>query len=108
QSTLRFNYAFASEEYPEWACSGFNDVFAFILTGPGIANPLNNIALVPGTNIPVAINSINQAPIGTSHPISNCNNMGPGSPYTNLYIDNLGQNGQTVTSDGFTVKLEAT
>jgi len=108
QSTLRFNYAFASEEYPEWACSGFNDVFAFLLTGPGITNPLNNIALVPGTNIPVAINSINDAPNGTSHPISNCNNMGPGSPYTNLFIDNLGQNGQTVTSDGFTVKLEAT
>jgi hypothetical protein len=43
---------FASEEYNEFAGSAFNDIFAFFLNG-------ENIALIPGTNIPVSINNIN-------------------------------------------------
>ncbi len=105
-STLRFKYVFASEEYPEYACSNFNDVFAFLLTGPGYYK--NNVALVPGTTIPVAINSINMAPTGTGFPISTCNAMGPSSPFSVYYIDNQGANGTTCTMDGFTVQLEAT
>lgn len=46
-----FEYVFASEEYPEWI-DQFNDVFAFFLDGV-------NIALVPGTSIPVSINTVN-------------------------------------------------
>ncbi|MGZ8544859.1 MAG: choice-of-anchor L domain-containing protein, partial [Flavisolibacter sp.] len=55
--TVKFNYVFSSEEYPTFTCSNFNDAFAFFITGPGITGT-KNIALVPGTNIPVAINSI--------------------------------------------------
>jgi hypothetical protein len=60
--TLRFKYVFASEEYPDYVCSNFSDVFAFFVSGP---NPLGgnynkrNIALVPGTNLVVSINTIN-------------------------------------------------
>ena len=50
--TLSFNYIFASEEYNEWANSEYNDVFAFFLDE-------TNIALIPGTDIPVAINTVN-------------------------------------------------
>lgn len=69
--TLRFKYAFGSEEYPEYTCTGFNDVFGFFISGPGITGPFSNnsinIALVPDpsdpkgltfTNIPVAINNV--------------------------------------------------
>jgi gliding motility-associated-like protein len=69
--TLRFKYVFGSEEYPEYTCSGFNDVFGFFISGPGITGPYSNnainLALVPDpaditgltfTNIPVAINNV--------------------------------------------------
>jgi len=63
--SVKFRYCFGSEEYPEFAppnSSGFNDVFAFFLSGP---NPLGgnytnkNIALIPGTTTAVSINNVN-------------------------------------------------
>jgi len=103
---LSFEYIFGSEEYPEFACSAFNDVFAFFLSGPGY-NPPVNIALVPGTSIPVAINSINMAPTGTSYNIGTCQGMGAGSPFPQYYVDNLNQPGSSVVLDGFTTVLQA-
>ncbi len=101
-STLRFNYSFASEEYNFYACSAYNDVFAFLLTGPGVGTNVN-VALVPGTTIPVAINSINNG----QNTNSNCTSLGLGSPFPAYFIDNQTLNGQTVTYNGFTTKLEA-
>lgn len=54
---IEFNYIFASEEYNEYVGS-FNDVFAFFISGPGIVGE-ENIAVVPNTNVAVAINNIN-------------------------------------------------
>ena len=59
--SVRFNYVFASEEYPEFICSQYNDAFGFFISG---ANPeggnyvSKNIALVPNTTEPVSINNI--------------------------------------------------
>jgi gliding motility-associated-like protein len=55
--TLRFRYSFASEEYPEYACTDYNDVFGFFIQGPGFPT-FTNIALIPNTNLPVAINNL--------------------------------------------------
>lgn len=56
--TVKISYVFGSEEYLEYVGSSFNDVFAFWVSGPGIPEPVN-IATIPGTDIPVAINNVN-------------------------------------------------
>lgn len=58
--TLRFRYCFASEEYPEYSCDLYNDVFGFFIQGPGYPTP-TNIAFIPGTNLPVNIRNIHPA-----------------------------------------------
>jgi gliding motility-associated-like protein len=97
--SIFFQYVFGSEEYPQFNCSNYNDVFGFFISGPGYAIP-KNIALVPGTNIPVAINSVNSGVIYPGGALPNCTNMGPGSPFVNLYTNNAG--GTSVTYEGFT------
>lgn len=57
-SDIAFNFIFLSEEYNEYVNTGFNDVFAFYISGPGIVGQ-QNLAVVPGTTTPVSINTIN-------------------------------------------------
>ena len=93
--TVRFRYVFASEEYPEYVNTAFNDVFAFFISGPGISGQ-KNMALIPGTNTPVAINNVNNG------------NPTNGSGATNpaYYVDNSNPN-SFIQYDGFTKVLEA-
>lgn len=91
--TVKFNFVFGSEEYPEFVNS-INDVFGFFLSGPGIAGPFSNgatnIALIPGTITPVTINTVN-----------------PGANAA-FYFDNTPNTGaQTIQYDGYTVVLTA-
>lgn len=62
-SRIAFRYFFASEEYPQFTCSNFNDVFGFFLSGPnpdGGQYQLQNLAVVPGTDTIVSVNTIHQ------------------------------------------------
>ncbi len=99
--TISFRYVFGSEEYPEYVCSQYNDVFAFFISGPGITGT-QNMALIPSTTTPVAINTVNPGVPGSSGgtPGPNC-----GLGYSSLYVDNT--SGPTIELDGFTVPLTA-
>jgi gliding motility-associated-like protein len=90
--TLRFRYCFASEEYPEYACSPYNDVFGFFISGPGFPTP-TNIAYIPGTNfLPVTINNIH--PANAAYP--NC------PPLNAQYYNDNNGSGNQPSYDGFT------
>ena len=85
-NTIEFDYVFGSEEYPEFVNSGFNDAFAFFISGPGIAGQVN-IARVPGTALPVTIDNVNAG------------------SYNQYYVNNPG--GATIQYDAFTTVLTA-
>lgn len=102
--TVSIDYVFSSEEYINAVCGPYNDVFAFFISGPGIAGSYN-MARVPGTDIPVTINTINNGVPGPEGELVNCTDMGPGSPFTAYYNDN--SNGTTLTHRGMTTVLRA-
>jgi hypothetical protein len=81
---LFFKFVFASDEYNEFTNSQFNDVFGFFLDG-------TNIALIPGTKTPVAINNVNGGnPLGTnaSNPrLFNNNDTSDGGPFFDIEYD---------------------
>jgi hypothetical protein len=92
--TIAFRYVFASEEYPQYVCTNFNDVFAFFLDGPTMDGnqDTRNLALIPGTDLPVSINSVN-AGIPGSYPTANlafCSEAANGSlDYSDLFNFNF-------------------
>lgn len=54
---ISFNFVFASEDYPEFTASGYNDVLAFILTLPN--GEKVNLAKLPNSEVLVAVASVN-------------------------------------------------
>jgi gliding motility-associated-like protein len=61
---LRFEYVFGSDEYPEFVNTTFNDIFALLVSGPGIVgeptlNNQLNVATLPVSNTEVSINTVN-------------------------------------------------
>jgi hypothetical protein len=78
---LHVRYAFASEEYPEYANSSYNDVMQ-VLVGS------TNCAVVPGTSDPVSVNTVNA------------------DRNAQYYVDNsTGASGYATSMDGLTVPL---
>lgn len=91
--TVRFDYVFGSEEYMEFVDGGVSDAFGFFLSGPGILGPYTNsainIALVPGTNTPITIDSLNEFDYGM------------------YYVNNETPPGNLLQYDGHTTVLTA-
>lgn len=92
--SVKFRYVFSSEEYYEGFVCDYNDAFAFFISGPGITG-MKNIALVPGTNIPVSIINVNNVTVSPA----NCPNN------TSYYVDNTSN--RYFTHEGHTRVLTA-
>ncbi len=108
--SISFNYIFGSEEYTNYTCLQHNDSFGFFISGPGISGPYTNnaenIALIPGTNIPVEINTINCGATGGNDSTYCAIIIGPTYPYCGYYVNN--SSGTIATYDGLTTILTAT
>lgn len=67
---ISFDFIFASNEYGTYQCSGFSDIFAFILTdlNTGISQ---NLAVIPGTNTPISASTINSSQYNANCPSTN-------------------------------------
>ena len=102
QSPLTFEFVFASEEYCEYVNTAFNDVFGFFISGPGILGN-GNIALVPATTTPVAINNVNH--------LTNSGLYVNNTPASGTLCGQNPANGIAVSElqfDGYTRKMTAT
>ncbi|NVO04274.1 MAG: gliding motility-associated C-terminal domain-containing protein, partial [Bacteroidetes bacterium] len=114
-NSVSFRYIFGSEEYSDqggfinYQCSSYNDKFAFLISGPGIAggqgytfNARNIARLSNGSE--VGINSVNSGVVGSSGgapSASNCTSCNPAwvqntpSPEFLGHIDGTQLNGNT-------------
>jgi uncharacterized repeat protein (TIGR01451 family) len=97
---INFNFLFASEEYGTFQC-GFSDAFAFILTNLTTGTPPVNLAVLPGTNVPVTIFNIRDSQYNTSCPSSNLAYFG------NYYANPTGVLAAPINFNGITVPMTA-
>lgn len=100
------DYVFASEDYPEYACSPFVDAFGIFVSPPS-STVFTNYAKVPGTNINVSINSINDTTkqTGLANYATYCSGLGGGAPFIQYYTSNTVNN--HIVYDGMTKVLKA-
>ena len=64
---LNLTLVFGSEEYPDFACSQFNDAFGIFIEG-GEFTTAKNMAIEPGNGTTITINNINGSTIGEPNP----------------------------------------
>lgn len=95
--SVKLDYVFGSEEYPEFVNTQFNDGFAFFISGPGITDTINMATAV-------SINTVNNINFGSLNdgPCTNCeyyviNGDGGTEPY------NFDE--QYIQYDGYTTPL---
>lgn len=101
---VSFNFIFGSDEYVSFINTQFNDAFGFFVSGPGITGPYSspagfpggsqNLALVPGTTLPITISTI----YGPGLP-----NGAPAGLNPQLYVDN--STGGSIELYGYTIPI---
>lgn len=101
--SIRFNYVFASEEYPEYVNKHVNDIFAFFIKdlSTGVSR---NLAVLPG-GIGINVDNINNVR-NSQYYIPNAR----WNPYDIMQWDSARQQGELALAyqfDGFTTLLSA-
>ncbi|MFT3883978.1 MAG: choice-of-anchor L domain-containing protein [Flavobacteriales bacterium] len=119
--SVSFRFIFGSEEYNEFVCTQYNDVFGFFLSGPGISgiytNNAVNLGSVPNKpDIAVSVNTINSGSPGPGREASRCAARDPDWRANSIYYVNNPMplpppfpppDTTTVQFNGFTVPLRA-
>jgi hypothetical protein len=97
---VNFNFMFASEEYGQFQCN-YSDAFAFILTDVTAGTLPVNLAVIPGTTIPVSVVNIR----------NNQHNLACASVneeyFATFYNNPAGVFGAPVNFNGVTVPMSA-
>ncbi|WP_432672672.1 DUF7619 domain-containing protein [Flavobacterium sp. SM2513] len=97
---INFNFLFASDEYGVFQCQ-YSDAFAFILTDLTAGTLPTNLAVLPGTNVPVSILNIRDTLYNTNCPSNNLAYFG------SYYSNPAGVLGAPVNFNGITVPMTA-
>ena len=130
---LLVDYQFASDEYPEWVGSRFNDAFGFFISGGDLTQTYNIARVVDDSIIvstetidkypPVNINNVNNGSLGVAQDgattdLSNSRFFIDNGGTNRMFFNNSGQqvigglnasNARIISEfDGFTTKLHAT
>ncbi|MBS1614395.1 MAG: T9SS type A sorting domain-containing protein [Bacteroidetes bacterium] len=82
-NSIQLDYVFGSEEYPSYVCSPFTDKFVILISGPGLSGK-KQMQLVPNTNLPVGIGTINPGTPGVGYSEAGCSSLS----YSNYYVAN--------------------
>ncbi|HEX8545927.1 MAG TPA: choice-of-anchor L domain-containing protein [Cytophagaceae bacterium] len=102
---IRVRFVFGSDDYNEYVNGSFDDVLGFFITSKGNdgLNYINrNIALVPGTSLPVNVNNVNNGLAdGSTVPTGPCTNC-------EFFKENVSNSAsRTVQYDGLTIPMVA-
>lgn len=92
-SNFSFDFIFASEEYGNFQCQ-YSDAFAFLITNV-TTGVTTNLAVVPGTNLPISIATIRDFAYNSSCPSANENLFGRFNGGSNAMSAAINFNGQT-------------
>ncbi|MBZ0326379.1 MAG: choice-of-anchor L domain-containing protein, partial [Altibacter sp.] len=113
-SQISFDFIMASEEYNQFFECNFSDAFAFILTDQ-ITGVVQNLAVLPGTAIPIEVTNIHPEVVGSCPAINeeyfDKYNFEPYNPAAAAAIDFNGQTvsltamGDVVVGNQYTIKL---
>jgi hypothetical protein len=106
--SINFSFSFGSEEYPVFV-NQFNDAFAFIISGPGFNGPYinngENIALIPGTTLPVTIDNVNDVtPSNAQYYVNNETGPADGVVY-NGYTTSIEARAEVVCGETYTLRF---
>ena len=102
---ISFNYIFASNEYQSFFPCNYSDGFAFLIKEKGSTAGYTNIAVLPGTTIPVSSKNVHPT---INDVIDTQNNLHPGCPAINeSYFNGFNTNTSPVNYSGQTVPLHA-
>ncbi|MGJ8665731.1 MAG: choice-of-anchor L domain-containing protein, partial [Patiriisocius sp.] len=107
---ISFNFIFVSEEYNENFECTFSDAFAFILTDQ-ITGAVQNLAVLPGTAIPIEVTNVHPEVSPTGTTICNAINEQYFEQYnfvtSNPNVPNVDENLAPIDFNGQTISLVA-